>query len=122
MQNFCKDYAIACDEIRIIGGGALDKGWMQILSDITGRNISVVENPRNAGAVGAAVVALIGLGELPDFPAAKKFVRVSETFTPNLENKGVYDALFSQYQKLYRSLADLYQEANGQRFTAEVSE
>jgi len=122
LQNYCKDYGIACEDIRIIGGGALDKGWMQILADVTGRNISVVENPRNAGAVGAAVVALIGLGELPDFPAAKKFVRVSETFTPNLENKGVYDALFSQYQKLYRSLADLYQEANGQRFTAEVSE
>ena len=66
LQNFCKDYNIACDNIRIIGGGALDKGWMQILSDITGRNISVVENPRNAGAVGAAVVALIGLGELPE--------------------------------------------------------
>ena len=78
---------------------------MQILADVTGRNISVVENPRNAGAVGAAVVALIGLGELPDFPAAKKFVRVSETFTPNLENKTVYDTLFGQYQKIYRSLS-----------------
>jgi xylulokinase len=122
LQNYCKDYGIACADIRIIGGGALDKGWMQILADVTGRNISVVENPRNAGAVGAAVVALIGLGELPDFPAAKKFVRVSETFTPNLGNKTVYDTLFGQYQKVYRSLADLYQEANGQRFTEEVSE
>ena len=122
LQNYCKDYGIACDDIRIIGGGALDKGWMQILADVTGRNISVVENPRNAGAVGAAVVALIGLGELPDFPAAKKFVRVSATFSPNLLNKAVYDTLFGQYQKLYRSLADLYSEANGKRFTEEVNE
>lgn len=120
LQNFCKDYGIACGDVRIIGGGALDKGWMQILSDVTGRNISVVENPRNAGAVGAAVVALIGLGELPDFPAAKKFVRVSATFTPNLANKAVYDTLFAQYQKLYRSLSGLYFEANGKRFTEEA--
>ena len=120
LQNFCKDYSIACDNIRIIGGGALDKGWMQILSDITGRNISVVENPRNAGAVGAAVVALIGLRELPDFASAKKFVRVSAVFEPNAENKAIYDALFSQYQQLYRSLSGLYESANGKRFTEEA--
>ena len=120
LQNLCKDYGIACDDIRIIGGGALDKGWMQILSDVTGRKISIVENPRNAGAVGAAVVALIGLGELPDFAAAKKFVRVSATFTPNSENKRTYDALFSQYQQIYRSLSGLYQEANSRRFTEEA--
>ena len=120
LQNFCKDYNIACDNIRIIGGGALDKGWMQILSDITGRNISVVENPRNAGAVGAAVVALIGLGELPDFASAKKFVRVSAVFEPNPANKAVYDALFSQYQQLYHSLAGVYESANGKRFTEEA--
>lgn len=117
LQNFAGDYGIDCRDIRIIGGGALDSGWMQILSDVTGRTISVVENPRNAGAVGAAVVALIGLGELPDFAAAKKFVRVSESFTPNPENKAVYDGLFSQYQKLYRSLSGLYADANGKRFT-----
>ena len=119
LQNFCRDYAIACDDIRIIGGGALDKGWMQILSDVTGRTISVVENPRNAGAVGAAVVALIGLGELPSFAEAKKFVRVNAVFTPNAENMPVYDALFSQYQQLYHSLAGVYASANGKRFTEE---
>lgn len=120
LQNYCKDYGIACEDVRIIGGGALDKGWMQILADVTGRKISVVENPRNAGAVGAAVVALIGLGELPDFPSAKKFVRVSATFAPDNANKAVYDALFSQYQQIYRSLAGLYQQANGKRFTQEA--
>ena len=100
-------------------GGALDKGWMQILADVTGRKISVVENPRNAGAVGAAVVALIGLGELPDFPSAKKFVRVSSVFTPDEAHKTIYDTLFLQYQQLYRSLSGLYQQANGKRFTQE---
>ncbi|NLI52811.1 MAG: hypothetical protein GX417_00645 [Clostridiales bacterium] len=120
LQNFSSDYGIDCADIRIIGGGALDRGWMQILSDVTGRRISVVDNPRNAGAVGAAVVALIGLGELPDFAAAKQFVRVSETFVPSAENQAVYDGLFMQYQKLYRSLSGLYAEANGKRFTETV--
>lgn len=120
LQNFCADYGFACREIRIIGGGALDKGWMQILADVTGRTIHVVENPRNAGAVGAAVVALIGLGELPSFASAKSFVRVSATFTPNKANEAVYDTLFAQYQQLYRSLSAVYKKANGKRFTEEA--
>jgi len=121
LQNYCKDYGIACDDVRIIGGGALDKGWMQILADVTGRKISVVENPRNAGAVGAAVVALIGLGELPDFASAKKFVHIAQIFTPDPANQAVYDGLFAQYQQLYRSLSGLYQQANGRRFTEETA-
>jgi len=120
LQNFRTDYGFMSEDIRIIGGGALDKGWMQILSDITGKTIHVVENPRNAGAVGAAVVALIGLGELPSFAAAKSFVRVSATFTPNGENAAVYDTLFAQYQQIYRSLSALYKKANGERFTKEA--
>ena len=121
LQNMCADYGFACKDIRIIGGGALDKGWMQILADVTGRKIHIVENPRNAGAVGAAVVALIGLGALPDFAAAKSFVRVSAEFVPNAANKAVYDALFTQYQQLYRSLSGVYKAANGKRFTQEAN-
>ena len=72
MRNYSRDYGFSCDNFRIIGG-ALDDTWMHIIADITGKCFSVVKDPRNAGAVGAAVVALIGLGELPGFSAAKDF-------------------------------------------------
>ena len=36
----------------------------QILADITGRTIEVVESPQNVGAVGAAAVAAVGLGAI----------------------------------------------------------
>jgi len=117
LQNYRADYGFACDELRVIGGGALDKGWMQILSDVTGSTIHVVENPRNAGAVGAAVVALIGLKELKDFAEAKRFVRTCAAYRPDPANRAVYDELFLQYQQLYRSLSGLYRKANGKRFT-----
>ena len=67
-------------------------------------------------------MALIGLGELPDFTSAKKFVRVSAVFQPNAANKAVYDTLFSQYQQLYHSLAGVYAQANGARFTQEAKQ
>lgn len=121
LQNLCADYGFCCDEFHIIGGGALDAGWVQILSDITGAVIRAVKNPRNAGAVGAAAVALIGLGELSSFAAAKDFVRTEREFAPNPKNRAVYDELFFQYRKLYRALSGVYRGANGRRFTtAEV--
>lgn len=119
LENYSRDYGFSCDNFRIIGGGALDDTWMHIIADITGKCFSVVKDPRNAGAVGAAVVALIGLGELPGFSAAKDFVQVERCYAPDPKNRRVYDHLFENYKRVYNSLKDTYIKANGQRFKGE---
>ena len=119
LENYQKDYGFSCDDFRIIGGGALDKGWMQILSDITGKRFSIVKDPRNAGAIGAAMVALIGLGEIPGFEATKDFVETTESYEPNPENREIYEKLFKDYKRVYRSLEAAYKQANGERFRRE---
>lgn len=116
LENYRKDYGFEGNNFRIIGGGALDAGWMQIIADVTGCTFSIVKNPRNAGALGAAVIALIGLKELPDFSAAKDFVQIENTFKPNSKNKAVYDKLFDDYKTLYKSLRKPYIKANARRF------
>ena len=50
------------DAVRFCGGGALSDVTSQILADITGRTVQVVDSPQNVGAVGAAAVAAAGLG------------------------------------------------------------
>jgi len=119
LENYEKDYGFKCNDFRIIGGGALDKGWMQIIADITGKSFSVVKDPRNAGAVGAAVVALIGLGEIESFSAAKEFVQIADRYIPDPSNRRVYDDLFRDYKNIYYSLAKAYKTANGERFRKE---
>ncbi|MBR5230057.1 MAG: FGGY-family carbohydrate kinase [Firmicutes bacterium] len=119
LENYKKDYGFACDNFRIIGGGALDDAWMQIIADITGKHFAVVKDPRNAGAVGVAVVALIGLGELSGFEAAKDFVQIERRYKPDPANKAIYDNLFEDYKNIYKSLEKAYIIANGQRFTGE---
>jgi xylulokinase len=116
LENFSADYGFRCDNFRIIGGGALDKAWMQIISDITGKSFSVVEDPRNAGAIGAAMVALIGLGEIKSFYETRDFVRTEREYSPNPENRAIYDKLFIDYKNVYRSLEEAYRIANGSRF------
>lgn len=117
LENFRADYKLKCDHFHIIGGGALDEGWMQIIADITGVKFDVVDSPRSSGALGAAIVAMIGLGRLKDFAAAKQFVRVSKHYVPNPENKEIYDELFASYKDVYLSLKDAYKRANGKRFS-----
>ena len=119
LENYEKDYGFHCRQFRIIGGGALDDAWMQIISDITQREFAVVENPRNAGAVGAAIVALIGLGQLDSFREAKKFVVEAKTYRPNEANKAIYDEMFRTYRRLYKSLKKTYKVTNSKRFGGE---
>lgn len=116
LENFRKAYGFEGDNFRIIGGGALDEGWMQIIADVTGCTFSIVKNPRNAGALGCAIIALIGLGELKQFSDARDFVRIEKTFKPDKKNKAIYDKLFSDYKTLYKSLEKPYIKANAKRF------
>ena len=60
LDNYKKDYLFKCKTFRVVGGGALDEVWMQIIADITGTEFSVISNPRNAGALGGAIIAMIG--------------------------------------------------------------
>jgi len=120
LENFRKDYGFSCNTFRIIGGGALDKAWMQIIADITGVEFQVVKDPRNAGALGGAIIALIGLKEIQSFEKASDFVSVEYTYKPNQDNAKVYGNLYRSYKDIYYGLKDAYIRANLKRFEGEV--
>ena len=120
LENYEKDYKLHCRQFRIIGGGALDDAWMQIIADITKREFAVVDNPRMAGALGAAIIALIGLGELSGFSEAKQFVKEAKSYKPNPVNAPIYDKLFQDYKRIYKSLKSTYRKANSKRFEGEI--
>ena len=120
LENFKKDYGFSCKSFRIIGGGALDNAWMQIIADITNTEFSIVDNPRNAGALGCAIIALIGLGELKSFSDARDFVKITKTYTPNARNADIYNPLFKTYKAIYKNLASTYKAANSKRFEGEL--
>ncbi len=89
--------------IRFVGGGALAPLTCQILSDILGREIETVEGPQNVGAVGAALVAAVGLGIISKLSEAKSLVSVNKRYVPNMKNKLVYDKYYDVFQALYKN-------------------
>ena len=111
-----KHFGFPLPVLRVIGGGARGAPWMQIVADVTGRRVETVAQPQEAGAVGAALTAAVGLGLYPDFEALKDVVRVEREFQPQARNAEVYDVLYQAYRRIYSSLRDLYREVNEVRF------
>jgi xylulokinase len=101
--------------LRIIGGGAKGKPWMQILADTTQRRIESVCEPQEAGAVGAALVAAVGMGIYPDFESLRNAVRVDNVYEPRPANSEIYDSLFHHYQNVYGNLRSFYRRLNKPR-------
>ncbi len=109
----CSDKKVKTSEkIRFVGGGALSPVTCQILSDITGRTIETVEHAQDVGAIGAAMIAGIGLGVIPSLKEAGNYVQVLDTYTPNAENKAVYDKNYKVFQKLHGANAKLFRALN----------
>ncbi len=115
-----REFKFPLPQLRVIGGGARGKPWMQILADVTRRRIEAVYDPREAGAVGAALVAAVGLGLYPNFQSLKRVIKVADVYEPQSENSEIYEPLFCAYKGLYRSLRGLYRQLNRERFDKSV--
>ena len=112
LERFERDFQMAPQELRVVGGGARSPVWMQILADVTGRWVETVTDPQDAGAVGAALGAGVALGIHQDFADLRSVVSVGATYEPNPDNRAVYDALYLEYRHAYRRLRGLYHELN----------
>lgn len=87
----------------MVGGGAQSNAWCQIVADVTGRSIEVVNNSENSGAAGAAFVCGVGLG-LFSFEDANAMIKVEKTFTPQPENREIYRQPYPQNRRLFQAL------------------
>ena len=99
--------------IRFVGGGALAPLTCQTISDILGREIETVENPQNAGAMGAAVVIAVGLGILENIEEANKLVTANQVYFPNPLYREVHDRNFKCFKMLYKKNRSIFKIMNG---------
>lgn len=98
--------------IRFVGGGALSDLTCRILADVTGRVVEAVENPQNAGAVGAAVIVAAGLRLFESIDQATTLVRVRKSYVPDPGTKAVYDRNFAVFKKLYKANKQFFSNLN----------
>ena len=105
-----KDQGVNIKEIRAIGGGAKSRIWQQILADILGEEINLL-NVEEGPAFGAALIAGVGVGVYSSFAeAANRIIKVKKTIVPGIQNAERYNQYYQLYKKLYYSLKEDFKE------------
>lgn len=97
----------APDQIRASGGGTKSALWRQILADVLGAEIAVV-NTAEGAAYGAALLASVGAGW---FASVEEAVDSNITTTPVAEpgpDRATYEGPGAVYRGLYPALADTF--------------
>ncbi|MDD4573419.1 MAG: FGGY-family carbohydrate kinase [Sphaerochaeta sp.] len=98
--------------LRFVGGGALSPVTCQILSDIMGRKVETIESPQNVGALGASLVAALGLGFFSSAYEASCAISTNRTYEPDMEAKKIYDRNYAVFKDLYKSNRKHFSELN----------
>lgn len=94
---------IAVDELRVTGGAARNPLWRQVLADVLGAPVRLLEETESA-ALGAALQAswcvrrAAGERDLECHDVAAPFVRVGAPLLPAPANAAAYDDLRSRYR------------------------
>jgi xylulokinase len=70
-----------------------------------------VADPIQANARGAAYIASVGLGYLK-WDEIQRCCEVSNEYTPNPENRKIYDKLFVEYVNIYKVINKTYKRLN----------
>lgn len=117
IENYESDFGFSLQSLRITGGGSQNDRWMQIFADVTNRRIITTDQPKMAGALGAAMCAFVGSGAFTSFSSVQEIVDEKNVFEPNRENSKIYDKLYKDYKNVYRSLRSAYKKSNANRFT-----
>ena len=104
VQGYDVDLVVGC------GGVTKDLQWMQIISDVTGKQI-VVDEEAQAGVMGCCVIAASGSGHYTGFQeAADAMIRIKDRYVPDMEKHAAYEKPYQKYLKLYQNLKTMMSE------------
>lgn len=102
------------EPLRLVGGGAQSELWCRIVADVCDRTVERVADPLLTGLRGAALAGGVALGDV-DRDDLRQLVPLDGTFSPDPENRAVYDRLYAEFPRLYRSQRRMFHRLNRPR-------
>lgn len=96
------------EEIKVSGGFTASPVWLQLMANVTGRELTVVQ-AEDASAVGAAYLA-VQTGQFPGFSLDK--IPVKNSIKPDLKQHATYRHYYKLFVKLYDDLKESMQLLN----------
>lgn len=103
-----KDLGVTVREVRAGGGGAKSDTWMQILADIMGTPVAVVDSEEPA-LLGSAILGFKILGEFSSYKeATDRLVRINKVYEPDSERVSSYNKKFEFFTFLTKNLKEAF--------------
>jgi xylulokinase len=100
--------AVEINEMLLVGGLAKGGIQQQICADVYGMDVVRLKHLEEATSIGAAVIAGVGVGELPDFQSVSLFNERMTRTKPMKENVAKYQRLKPVFDKAYFAQLDVY--------------
>jgi xylulokinase len=95
---------VAVNSVRLSGGGARSTFWQQMLADVFGKRVSILEN-QEGSAYGAALLALVATGEYSSVPeVCKAAIHEVRSLGPHADEQRAYAEGHRTYQALYPAI------------------
>jgi xylulokinase len=108
MLDLIRAAGVAPREVRLGGGGANSSVWRRIQADVYGLPVDML-NSAEGSALGAALLAGVGIGVWPSVPAAcDAALRVTSRLEPDAERAGRYRRVRAVYEAMYPALAGMF--------------
>jgi len=102
-----EELKVAVKTIRLGGGGARSPLWRQILADVFGRAVEIVQAEEGA-AYGAALLAGVGAGVWKSTEdACRRTVRISARIEPNPQSSSILHRQYKTYRRIYPALRSI---------------
>jgi len=106
--DIIEELGVEVESVRVSGGGARSPFWRQLLADVLGKRVVVLET-QEGSAYGAALMALVGTGVYGSVPeACRAAIREVDSVTPRSTERELYACGHQVYRALYPALRPLY--------------
>jgi xylulokinase len=109
-----EEHDVQINKIMAVGGGTKNPKWMQIVSDITGKEIGTADITIGA-SFGDAMMAAIGVKFFAGFAELSSVVKAGKTYMPNMENHEKYKKYQDLFEQLYLSTKDVIHKLSNLR-------
>jgi xylulokinase len=105
MYEKMKSTGVEIDSLTVTGGATKSEIWRQIIADMFGITINILE-VADATIIGAAVLGGVGAGVFSDVKdGVSKMVKFKDTVEPVSENVALYNKIYAAYVDAYDALA-----------------
>jgi xylulokinase len=96
------------DPMVLCGGGAKSALWIQIFADVFNQEVAITNVDQDAASLGAAAIALRGVGFWKDYKPLDGLSKVLISYSPIDDHVKRYAHLAGQFKQWTRALAELH--------------